>query len=103
MRKITKEEAEIRARKLGNNISFIEWNGPLNPAKAKCLDCGKEFEYKVGEKIYRLKPSGEPNKKCECRYIRNRNIRNVDENYINKSNYTAKEYIAYIYNYIKNQ
>ena len=103
MSKITKEDAEIRAKNIGNNIKFIEWNGPSNPAKAKCLDCGKEFEYKIGDKIYKLKPSGEPNKKCECRYIRNRNIRNVDENYINKSNYTAKEYIAYIYNYIKNQ
>lgn len=90
MSKITKDEAEIRARNIGNNIEFIEWNGPLNPAKAKCLDCGREFEYKVGEKIYRLKPSGEPNKKCECRYIRNINTYNEDESYINKLNYIEK-------------
>lgn len=103
MSKITKEEAEIRARNIGNNIELISWNGPSNSAKAKCLDCGREFEYKVGEKIYRLKPSGEPNKKCKCRYIINRNILNENESNINKLNYTVKADITYIHNYIKNQ
>ena len=100
MSKIIKEEAESRAKKIGNNIEFIEWNGPQNPAKAKCLDCGREFEYKVGEKIYRLKPSGEPNKKCECKYIKNRNIQ---DDVIVKSKNIVRDSIVYINKYIQNQ
>ena len=103
MSKITKEQAEVKARSIGNNIEFIKWNGPLNPAKVKCLDCEREFEYKVGEKIYRLKPNGEPNKKCECRYIRNRNITENNKNYINEPIYTVKNYMIQIQSYIKNQ
>lgn len=102
MSKITKEEAETKAINIGNNIKLLEWNGPQNPSKAECLDCGRVFEYKVGEKIYRLKPSGEPNKKCECKYIRNR--KEQEEESINSTLVSAtKESMLVIKYYINNQ
>ena len=68
--KVSKEEAELRAKKVGNNIEFIEWNGTSNPAKAKCLDCGRVFEYEVGGKIYAVSQDGCVNKRCECKHIK---------------------------------
>lgn len=91
--KVTKEEAEFKARQCGNNVEFIEWNGPSNPAKAKCLDCGKIFEYKIGGKIYRKRTNGRTVKSCICRHVNNK------DNII-KELETEKDKITYITNYI---
>ncbi|MBS6022529.1 MAG: AAA family ATPase [Paeniclostridium sordellii] len=77
--RVSKEEAEERAKLVGNNIEFIEWNGSSNPAKAKCLDCGRIFNYEVGGKIYAVKSDGSVNKKCECKYLKyNTDIANIE-------------------------
>ena len=68
---VTKEEAETKAKKCGNNIKLLEWNGPSQPAKAQCLDCGEIFDYRVGGKIYQLKNYGITVKKCRWKYKAN--------------------------------
>lgn len=92
--KVTKEEAELKARKCSNNIEFIEWNGPSNPAKAKCLDCGAIFEYEVGGKIYSQKLDGRTVKSCTCRHIKNKGSNNM------KLDQDIKFIMKYIENYI---
>lgn len=91
--RVTKDEAELKARQCGNNVEFIEWNGPSNPAKAKCLDCGEIFEYEVGGKIYSKKANGRTVKSCICRHINNRG-RNIMESE------SVQNMITYITNYI---
>lgn len=92
--KVTKEEAGLKARKCGNNIEFIEWNGPSNPAKAKCLDCGEIFEYEVGGKIYSKKSNGRMVKSCACRHIKNSGNKTM------KLEKDKKVLIRYIINHI---
>ena len=77
---VSKEEAELKARKCGNNIKLLEWNGPSQPAKAQCLDCGEVFDYKVGGKIYQLKNDGRTVKKCKCKYkYKSNQLDNINE------------------------
>ena len=109
---VTKEEAEGRDRLVGNNIEFIEWNGTSNPAKARCLDCGRIFEYEVGGKIYAVKKDGTVNKKCECKHIRyNKHVDDIEtiqkdivHKNINKTIETSVKYICnFGYKYTKEQ
>lgn len=100
--RISKEEAELKAKQCGNNIEFIEWNGPANPAKARCLDCGEVFEYEVGGKIYSLKDDGRTVKKCKCKYkINKENMSNEIKIYNTYKHY--KDIIIHIKQYIDHE
>ena len=102
--KVSKEEAELRAKRVGNNIEFIKWNGTSNPAKAKCLDCGRVFEYEVGGKIYGVSSDGRVYKRCECKHIKyNKSSEEISDLYRLSKFKNINDQINYLSNYIKNQ
>ena len=101
---VSKEEAELRAKKVGNNIEFIEWNGTNNPAKAKCLDCGRVFEYEIGGKIYAVSKDGRVNKKCECKHIKHsKRAEEISDLYRLSKFKNVSNKINHLNIYIKNQ
>ena len=102
--KVSKEDAELRAKKVGNNIEFIEWNGTNNPAKAKCLDCGRVFDYEVGGKIYAVSPDGRVNKRCECKHIKyNKSSEEISDLYRLSKFKNINNKINHLNIYIKNE